>query len=109
MHTAPADATAESVSSAGSGSQPETPRRNDPRRAPVRIWIALIVIAVVLAGILLIAIRSRERSANSSRPFLLATPSLTLRMKGTTEAVQARGILAPQLAGQQVATLTIIH
>ena len=32
-----------------------------------------------------------------------------LRLKGTTEAVQARAILAPLLAGQSVPTLTIIH
>jgi multidrug resistance efflux pump len=32
-----------------------------------------------------------------------------LRLKGTTEAVQARAISPPMLAGQQVATLTIIH
>jgi hypothetical protein len=32
-----------------------------------------------------------------------------LRLKGTTEAVQARAILAPLLAGQQIGTLTILH
>ncbi len=36
-------------------------------------------------------------------------PSQVLRLKGTTEAVQARAILAPLLAGQTVPTLTIIH
>jgi Multidrug resistance efflux pump len=32
-----------------------------------------------------------------------------LRLKGITEAVQARTILAPSLAGQQIGTLSIIH
>jgi HlyD family secretion protein len=40
-------------------------------------------------------------------PPSLATPGITLRLKGTTAAVEARAIQAPLLAGQQVGTLTI--
>ena len=32
-----------------------------------------------------------------------------MRLKGNTEAVEARAVLAPLLAGQQIGTLTIIH
>ncbi|HTS35873.1 MAG TPA: efflux RND transporter periplasmic adaptor subunit [Candidatus Solibacter sp.] len=40
---------------------------------------------------------------------MLAAPGQVLRLKGTTEAVQSRAILAPLLSGQQVGTLTIVH
>ncbi|HET9306077.1 MAG TPA: HlyD family efflux transporter periplasmic adaptor subunit [Candidatus Sulfotelmatobacter sp.] len=65
--------------------------------------------AVVLAVIGLVVIRNRTRSAAKLASAVSTTPGDILRLKGTTEAVQARAILAPLLAGQQVPTLTIIH
>ncbi len=38
-----------------------------------------------------------------------ALPDTILRLKGTTEAVQSRTVLAPVLEGQQVNTLTLVH
>jgi len=49
--------------------------------------------------------RSAGLSANS--PSISPTPGNTLRLKGSTSAVEARVIQAPLLAGQQVGTLTI--
>src|SRR5204862_2832370 len=57
-------------------------------------------------------------AAASKKPSLTRTPahssslshpelSQSLRLKGTTEALQSRSFLAPALAGQQVSTLTI--
>jgi HlyD family secretion protein len=40
---------------------------------------------------------------------LAADSGQILRLKGTTEAVQSRAILAPLLSGQQIGALTIIH
>jgi HlyD family secretion protein len=68
-------------------------------------------IAALAAGLLAVAlclacgkapIRSATRVASDM-------PGQILRLKGTTEAVESRAILAPLLAGQQVPTLTIIR
>jgi HlyD family secretion protein len=57
----------------------------------------------------LLSIRGRTPTTAKLPSSLLSTPGPVLRLKGTTEAVQARAILAPLLAGQQVSTLTIVH
>ncbi len=70
-------------------------------------------VALALAGLLLfgaISFPFLRRSPSARIPLLPrsnATPSRTLRLKGTTQAVRMRGILAPTLSGQFVATLTI--
>jgi multidrug efflux pump subunit AcrA (membrane-fusion protein) len=108
MHTAPAEVTPSSEPSPDQlGSQLEPPQHGDPSR--MRVWILLVVVAVVLGLLLLAAIHSRTKTSTISQASLATGSSRILRLKGTTEAVQARGILAPQLAGQQVPTLTIIH
>ena len=78
------------------------------RRSSRRILIAAVITLAV--GALLVAAASKKPSltrtpAHSS----LSHPELSqsLRLKGTTEAVQSRSVLAPALAGQQVSTLTI--
>ena len=78
------------------------------KRPSHRILIAAIVTLVV--GALLVAVASKKPSltripAHSSLPHTDLNRSL--RLKGTTEAVQSRSVLAPALAGQQVGTLTI--
>jgi multidrug efflux pump subunit AcrA (membrane-fusion protein) len=65
--------------------------------------------AAVLCIILFAATRSKTPATGKSAPSATTKPSQVLRLKGTTEAVQSRAILAPLLAGQQVHTLTIIH
>jgi HlyD family secretion protein len=76
-------------------------------------WLRGVVIAAVVAFIvgtfLLLGLKTKTQSSGSgsqaSRSHIHSSP--TLRLKGTTEAVQSRAILAPLLAGQQVSTLTI--
>ncbi len=61
-----------------------------------------LVLSLLVAGC---QAKTANPSLNSSS--LSATPSNTVRLKGTTRAVEARAIQAPLLAGQQVSTLTI--
>ena len=74
-----------------------------------RVWIAVAGVSVAVAIIVSLSIRGRTPTTAKLPPSLLSTPGPVLRLKGTTEAVQARAILAPLLAGQQVSTLTIVH
>jgi multidrug resistance efflux pump len=63
----------------------------------------------IVGTFLLLGLKTKTQSSGSgsqaSRSHIHSSP--TLRLKGTTEAVQSRAILAPLLAGQQVSTLTI--
>lgn len=109
MNTAPAEVTPDPESTLDQlESQPALPPVQEPRPRR-RLWIVCTVAAVVLAVIGLVVIRNRTRSAAKLASAVSTTPGDILRLKGTTEAVQARAILAPLLAGQQVPTLTIIH
>ncbi len=77
---------------------------------PLRLLL-LVVAGVVLTGGLLL-IRSVRHKKPSDENILRASSAhngaaQTLRLKGVTEAVLTRAILAPVLAGQQVETLTI--
>jgi HlyD family secretion protein len=67
------------------------------------------VIALVAGTLLLESLKRKTGSSGSGSqsPSAPTGPSRALRLKGTTEAVQTRAILAPLLAGQQVSTLTI--
>jgi HlyD family secretion protein len=87
--------------------QPGSAGETRPKRW--RVWIALAAVAVVLAVVVTLALRSRTPSSGKLAPSSAENPGQVLRLKGTTEAVEARAILAPLLAGQQVPTLTIIH
>ena len=112
MNSAPAAASPELESRPElSGTQPEEPKEHGARpQKPLR-WIILAVCAVVLLSIILARVMRVRQTGAGPRTVQSASvaPSQTLRLKGTTEAVQSRGILAPQLAGQSVPTLTIIH
>ena len=115
MHSAPATATPDSQS------QPDQPgTRPEPTPPPMhendgvhtgwlRRWMVMVAAAVVPAVILFVALRSKTPAGGASTQSAAVASTQILRLKGTTEAVQARAILAPELAGQSVPTLTIIH
>lgn len=91
------------------GTQPEALPEDGPRRH-LRAGIAVAAVAVVLVIVIAIILSTRS-GTNATRLTTSTTviPGQVLRLKGTTEAVQARAILAPMLAGQSVSTLTIVH
>lgn len=109
MSTAPAEVIPESDSPLEQpGSQPEPISDNQgPKRRRVRVIATLLL--VVLGLVLTFAFRSRVPLSTKQVPVTYQTPGDVSRLKGTTEAVEARAILAPLLAGQQIGTLTIIH
>ena len=110
MHMAPAEVIPDSESAVNQPGTQSEPPKNDgapPRR--LRRWMVIVAAAAVLGILLLVVVRSKSPAIGQSAAPVSATPSQVLRLKGTTEAVQARAILAPLLAGQKVPTLTIIH
>jgi len=93
-------------------SEKRTPRQSEPGNPGKRSFRILLIAAVaivLIVAVLLVAFRegtsSGEKAAQSSS--VATHTAATLRLKGTTEAVRMRAILAPVLAGQFVATLTI--
>jgi HlyD family secretion protein len=115
MHSAPATVTPDSQSQSDQpGTRPELtppPTHNDDgaHAGWLRRWMIVVAAAVVLVAILFVALRSKTPAGGISTQSAAAASTQILRLKGTTEAVQARAILAPELAGQSVPTLTIIH
>jgi multidrug efflux pump subunit AcrA (membrane-fusion protein) len=109
MNTAPAEVTSESEPSLHEPELPPPLRPGHEPRSKRRVWIVLGLVAAILIATLISVIRTRVRSTAKLTSAAAAVPGEILRLKGTTEAVQSRGIIAPMLAGQQVATLTIIH
>jgi HlyD family secretion protein len=70
----------------------------------------VVAMAALVAGTFLLAgMKKKSRSIISVSQTSSAhtDPARSLRLKGTTEAVQTRAILAPLLAGEKVSTLTI--
>jgi len=86
-------------SAAGSGSG------RLPRGILAILATALVVAAVLAAVFLYTKSKAPSSIAQSSRGPAVAEQ--TLRLKGLTSAVEARSIMAPLIAGQQVSTLTI--
>ncbi len=77
---------------------------------PLRGLLVAAAIALVVGTLVLVGIRAEKKHSSESgtqSSSLHADSTRTLRLKGTTEAVQSRAILAPLLAGQSVGTLTI--
>ena len=111
MHSTPATLTPDSVSEPERPeTQPEPPQQDGARSAWLRGWIVIAAIVVVLGTILLVVSTRHKGPDTANRASSSAgIPGQVLRLKGTTEAVQSRAILAPLLAGQQVSTLTIIR
>jgi HlyD family secretion protein len=111
MSPPPAEATIESPSTPVTERPPEDP-------APSGFWfrgrmrglIVAAVIALVVGALTLVGMKTgkKQSSGRGDQSSILHVDSgRTLRLKGTTEAVQSRAILAPLLAGQSVGTLTI--
>jgi HlyD family secretion protein len=110
MHMAPAEVIPDSETSVDQpGTQPESPKNDGARPRQWRRWMIIVAAAGVLGIVLFVVLRSKSPTISQSGVTVAGTPSQVLRLKGTTEAVQSRAILAPLLAGQKVATLTIIH
>jgi HlyD family secretion protein len=109
MRSAPAEAAPNLETSSDQPTiVPDPPQRN-PSWKRFRLWIGVVVAVIVLAGIALIVMRSRAPSTAALGRASSNLPAQVLRLKGTTEAVQSRAVLAPRLEGQQVGTLTIIR
>jgi HlyD family secretion protein len=110
MPSTPATLIPESESREQPGTPPESPDQGDERPHWRRGWMAIAGFVVVLGIILAIVTRHSNAPVTATRASSsVTTPGQILRLKGTTEAVQSRAILAPLLAGQQVSTLTIIR
>ena len=109
MPTTPAEVTPESESSSDRRETQPEPVIIDTRPKRWRGWMVVAALIVVLAFIGLTAIRSRTPSAAKLQSSTSVHHEQFLRLKGTTEAVQSRAVLAPMLEGQQVQTLTIIR
>ena len=111
MHATPAEViptTESSRDQLGALPEPEIGHPKGPEWGPRRILL-IVAVAMVAAALAFIALRHRGHSGNNLSPIGAANPGQVLRLKGTTEAIQSRAILAPMLAGQKVSTLTIIH
>jgi multidrug efflux pump subunit AcrA (membrane-fusion protein) len=117
MNTSPAEVIPDSEPSVDQpGPQPEPPKDDRARPRRLRGWMIvgwmMLAAAVVVLGIVafvFVGSRTKTPAIGTSAASASTNASQVLRLKGTTEAVQSRAILAPLLAGQSVPTLTIIH
>ena len=112
MHSTPATVTPSSESQpepAGIVPTPAGDEGSRPKKGSAAL-IVLVVAAAVIAGIVLLVSTRGKGPAIANHTTTSSTgPGQILRLKGTTEAVQSRAILAPLLAGQQVGSLTIVR
>jgi multidrug resistance efflux pump len=106
---APATVTPEPESSPDHPGVEVEPSVTDAPRSKLRGWMLIAAAAFIIGIVVLVVTRGRSPVAVGHSLSASVSPGQILRLKGTTEAVQARAILAPLLAGQQVGTLTIIH
>jgi HlyD family secretion protein len=109
MSTAPAEVTPESeVIEQQPGPQSEVgEQRTPPKRWRRWVWATA---TLVLAGLILtLSLTLRHRSKTKIAQSFATDSGQFLRLKGTTEAVQSRSMLAPVLAGQSLPTLTIVR
>jgi HlyD family secretion protein len=91
------------------GTPTESPQRDGRSKRLIRALVIAVFLAIIVGTLPSTAFR--QETSSLTRPSQASTADIrssrTLRLKGTTEAVRMRGILAPVLAGQFVATLTI--
>src|SRR5215472_964927 len=87
---------------------PEPEKSGTPAQRS-RQWLAILVAILAVCAVLSILILRTSSHSTSSQPVasLLGDESSGVRLKGTTQAIQARAVLVPMLSGQQVGTLTI--
>ncbi len=112
MSTAPAEVTPRTESPSGQVLLPEQSELAPPPPRRSRKTVVLLIGAVallVIVGIVAAELRSRTPRTAYRLNSLLPDSAQILRLKGTTEAVQSRAILAPLLEGQQIPTLTIVR
>jgi HlyD family secretion protein len=108
MHSSPAEVTIEAPALPGPASLPENlPEPGPAARKPILKILAIVAAIVVLAALAFLAMRTKTAISNAPQSASSAGSSGVLRLKGTTEAIQSRTILAPVLAGQQMSSLTI--
>lgn len=110
MPSSPAEVVPDSVVAPGPRQpQSQMPENNGTPRRRV-LWIAITAAVAVLVVIALVVIRGKSPPAqNAASTAQTGSAAQVLRLRGTTEAVQSRSILAPLLSGQQVGSLTIVH
>ena len=115
MHTTPAEVTPETESSPDQlGTQPissaekEAVSGNEPRKPRWFLWALAAAALLVLVGLSFL-LKSRTPQPAKSPNTASENPEQILRLKGTTEAVESRAILAPMLSGQQFSALTVVH
>jgi HlyD family secretion protein len=110
MHLSTAEASPESSPPPNQeGTPPETFPSVGRSERVLRAVLITVVAALIVGALLFAALRGKTPSTQkTAQPSTTNSRSgRTLRLKGTTEAVRMRAILAPVLAGQYVATLTI--
>jgi multidrug efflux pump subunit AcrA (membrane-fusion protein) len=78
-------------------------------KGSLRTLLVVVAVALAVGAIVLVATSRKARpGASGVQPSSThAVAGRALRLRGTTEAVQTRAILAPLLASEQVHTLTI--
>jgi len=108
MHAAPAEITPNIEDPRQSGTSSEQPESGGPSRAWPRRGLVIAAAAIIVGAIVLLVLRSKTPTAGNRAQYS-ANATQVLRLKGTTEAVQSRALLAPLLEGQSVGSLTIIH
>jgi HlyD family secretion protein len=110
MSTAPAEVAPESESLPDqSGPRPKATSDREPPPTMRRLWVIVAIAATVAGLILALALRNRHTGHGSVSVSIRDNSLQILRLKGTTEAVQSRSLLAPILSGQQVSSLTLIR
>jgi multidrug resistance efflux pump len=115
MHSTEAEVTPELETTAGEPNVAAPPPAGEGKPSGhLRLWAtiaaaATVVGAIVVAAIILVGSRGKPGTTADLARSSLNHPEKVLRLKGTTEAVQARALLAPMLSGQQFGTLTIVH
>ena len=102
LTTEPAPPLDEEVPSQETGPEPA-------RHRQVRyVVIALAAILAIVIGVVFLTHRTRTPRNSSSRPpSAEITSARSMRLKGTTEAVRMRAVIAPLLAAEHAPTLTI--
>lgn len=89
-----------------------TPSGDDgahPKKGRSALIVLVIALAVAAGIVLLLSTRGKGPATANHASVSATSPGQIVRLKGTTEAVQSRAIVAPLLAGQQVGSLTIVR